>query len=86
MQSLLTIVFFLSVAIIGPALAQTPPGHRPELDRIGHIMCCSWRTAASIISTGCFRERREFNTRGLPPFRSAPKAANSQHFRPLSTT
>jgi acid phosphatase len=38
MQSLLTIVFFLSVAIIGPALAQAPPGHRPELDRIGHII------------------------------------------------
>ena len=38
MQSLLTIVLFLSVAIIGHALAQTPPGHRPELDRIGHIM------------------------------------------------
>jgi phospholipase C len=31
-------VLFLSVAIIGQALAQTPPGQRPELDRIGHIM------------------------------------------------
>ena len=38
MQSLPTIVLFLSVAIIGHTLAQTPPGHRPELDRIGHIM------------------------------------------------
>src|ERR1700736_5198808 len=38
MQSLLTIVFFLSVAIIGPALAQAPPGHRPELGRIGHVI------------------------------------------------
>ena len=38
MQSLLTMVLFLSVAIIGPALAQAPPGHRPELGRIGHIM------------------------------------------------
>ena len=38
MQSLPTIVLFLSVAIVGHALAQTPPGHRPELDRIGHIM------------------------------------------------
>src|ERR1700686_2609077 len=38
MQSLLTIVFFLSVAIIGPALAEIPTGHRPELGRIGHII------------------------------------------------
>jgi phospholipase C len=38
MQSLWKALSFLFLAITGPALAASPPEHRPELDRIGHII------------------------------------------------
>jgi phospholipase C len=38
MQSLWKALLFLFLAITGPALAAAPPEHRPELDRIGHII------------------------------------------------
>src|ERR1700728_2964582 len=38
MRSLRKALLFLSLAITGPASAASPPEHRPELDRIGHIV------------------------------------------------
>ena len=38
MQSLGKALLFLFLAITGPALAAAPYEHRPELDRIGHII------------------------------------------------
>ena len=38
MQSLRKALLFLFLAITGPALAAAPYEHRPELDRIGHII------------------------------------------------
>ena len=38
MRSLRKALLFLSLAITGPASAASPPEHRPELDRIGHII------------------------------------------------
>ena len=38
MQSLRKALSFLFLAITGPALAAAPHEHRPELDRIGHII------------------------------------------------
>ena len=38
MQSLWKALLFLFLAITGPALAASPYEHRPELDRIGHII------------------------------------------------
>ena len=86
MQPLRKTLLFIFLTVTAPAFAATPPERKPGLERVGHIIVCSWRTEASTISTGCFRAPMGSKTRDLRRSRSRPKVGNSRRCPRSSTT
>jgi phospholipase C len=86
MQSLRKALLFLFLAITGPALAASPPEHRPELDRIGHIIVLFLENRSFDHRYGLFPGAEGIQDSGFAPSRSVPKAFSSQRCRPSSIT